>query len=244
MHESEPPVPATDLDDLRLQFDASGRLLIQRAAGTSMESNGQPAATVSFADQSTPIFSAPADNSCRYALLSPDGRLCAVIPRVRSANVTAAALEVWNVAENRRLWQLTSDDGYPLLAAVFSADGRRLLTQAIFERNAGPEFWQRRAVVWDVETGQAICDFSPPSTNGAFGEKVHARLEFSADNSRLVSCGASDGVTIWDATTGRELLTLGEFGGVITEAHFSRDGLLITRAQDGVIAVWDGREAR
>jgi len=78
-------------------------------------------------------------------------------------------------------------------------------------------------VVWDVETGQAICDFSPPSTNGAFGEKVHARFEFSADNSRLVSCGASDGVTIWDATTGRELLTLEGTTKPFKAAAFSPD---------------------
>jgi WD40 repeat protein len=172
--------------------------------------------------------------------LSPSGRLCAVIPRVRAPGLTPA-LEVWNVTENRRLWALPGDAEHPLLAVVFSPDGRRLLTQPISERNTGPEVWRHRAVIWNVETGQPICDFSPPSTNGAFGERIRARFEFSADNSRLVACNATDGVTIWDAATGRELLTLGDVGGVIIEAHFSRDGLLITRGQDGVIAMWDGR---
>ena len=118
------------------------------------------------------------------------------------------------------------------------------MTQPASDKGVGTEPWRHGAVIWNAETGQPICDFSPPAINGPFGEKSRPQFTFSADNSRLASFAAGDGVTIWDANAGRELLTLGEFGGVIAEAHFTRDGLLVTRSHDGAIAVWDGREMR
>ena len=176
MHDSEPLVPSTDLDDMRLQFDTSGRVLVQLTAGLSIEGNGRPAASVSAVEQSAPVFSVPADE-----FLPPRRLVARWTPlRRRSASLRrrchSDALEVWNVADNRRQWALTADTGRTLLTLAFSPDGRRLLTQPTFERNAGPEIWQRRAVVWDVETGQPVCDFSPPTTNGAFGEKVPRAL--------------------------------------------------------------------
>jgi WD40 repeat protein/predicted Ser/Thr protein kinase len=124
---------------------------------------------------------------------------------------------------------------------VFSPDGRRL---------AG--VWRGWTVrVWDMTTGEALNLAQRPSQwFGGPGPLLASRitnLVFSPDGRRLA--GVCDGrtPTIWDATTGEELLTLNGHTGPVWSLVFSPDGRrLATASQDGTVKLWDaagGHEA-
>jgi WD40 repeat protein/DNA-binding SARP family transcriptional activator len=79
-----------------------------------------------------------------------------------------------------------------------------------------------------------------------------ADVEFSPDGSRLATAGnpnalfgpgateTEDVAFVWDATTGRRVLTLSGHRGSLWEVHFSPDGSrLATASADGTAAIWD-----
>ena len=64
---------------------------------------------------------------------------------------------------------------------------------------------------------------------------------FSPDGTRIATASADGTAKIWDATTGKDLITLkGPVPGVVWHAMFSPDGkLLATAGQDGIARIWN-----
>src|SRR4029077_18538624 len=101
------------------------------------------------------IWSLPGDEPVRWAVLSPDGRHCAVTRDGSKTSLAAPALEVWDVTENRQLWTLPCQPESRGLILTFSPDGQSLLTQPLQQSgDSAAESWRNRAVIWDVATGQ------------------------------------------------------------------------------------------
>ncbi len=226
-------------DGCIVRFDPAGRLrtlLLPRAAP-----NGVDTVTVrcldSFGPAQTWERSIPPVKS--FAA-TPDGRRLAL-----AFAAPFPALQVWDVSSTQVLWELPPVPAGVRLAATLSADGRRLLTRpAVGTAPTGAPEWARRAVVWDALTGIAVCALDPPSVPGAWNGRVVSAFAFSPDGRRLVSFGGVPGVKVWDAASGRELLTLGDDGPPVTEAAFGEDGFLITADDNGAVRAWDGRPLR
>jgi WD40 repeat protein len=95
--------------------------------------------------------------------------------------------------------QILSVDGY-VLKLVFRPDGQRLTSGGGVYKGRGK--WVTGEVkVWDPSTCQLVLAF-PGHTKGVTG------LDFSPDGKRLATA-SSDGVKVWDAATGKQLLSLG-----------------------------------
>jgi hypothetical protein len=110
-----------------------------------------------------------------------------------------------------------------ITALAFSRDGRRLASGCM----------DATIRVWDTTTGEETL----PSLKSPMGS--NAGIAFSPDGRRLASCG--NGLQIWEATTGQEILWLtGHQGGDLRVA-FSPDGhRLVSAGEDGVL-LWDAR---
>jgi eukaryotic-like serine/threonine-protein kinase len=189
---------------------------------------------------------------------SPDGR------RIAAAfgwfpDCTAG---IWETDTGKEVALLKGHQG-PVCSAVFSADGKRVVTASL----------DRTARIWDAQSGKELlilkghkCAilhalFSPDDqrvlTTGQGSESV---VGVSASGDATFQLGAFISTTaekmagrIWDAATGKELATLqwpaGQFGFVAT-AEFSSDGSKIVTAGTAsasggnVNSVWDARTGK
>src|SRR5207253_9725097 len=85
-----------------------------------------------------------------------------------------------------------------VLKVVFSPDVQRLSSGSGLYQ---PRRWVRGEInIWDLATGQSVLTFP------GHPEKV-TYLDYSPDGKRLASAGP-DGVKVWDALTGKQLLAL------------------------------------
>ncbi|MFO0807731.1 MAG: protein kinase [Gemmataceae bacterium] len=185
------------------------------------------------------------------------------VPGGRRAFVAGQAdggfVELWDMASNTQLWRKSADadeagSGELASHARFSPDGRRMLTFDRPPASARPSRTQefasnpsRRATVWDVETGRAICPLTLPSE----ARLGHAR--FSPDGRRILlhdSRTVRAFAILYDADTGRDLLSLNdlEATSAVEEGVFAPDGRFVCRTwgqrlttDGGGLRVWDGR---
>ncbi|HRX86392.1 MAG TPA: protein kinase [Phycisphaerae bacterium] len=106
--------------------------------------------------------------------------------------------------------------------AAFSPDGARVVTAAD----------DGTARVWEMDTAEAVRVLTVPE--GWLHDAV-----FSPDGARIITAGGGP-TRIWDASTGAELLALGDTAANDSHAEFSPDGTQIVAAgMDGVIRVWN-----
>jgi WD40 repeat protein len=138
---------------------------------------------------------------------SPDGTLIAA--------ATGKAVRLWSAADGKQLLPPLASNG--IERVVFSGDGKRLL---MLGRSAAPQ-------IWDTTSGASLALAS--------GE-VHDAA-FSPVDAMVVTAGADGTVKSWNATTGKAVHTLADYGkdaGVVTVA-FAPDG------QSVLVATKDGR---
>ncbi len=126
---------------------------------------------------------------------------------------------VWDAATGRRLFAISGHQS-PVWSVAFSADGKRILSGS---RDG-------RVSVSDAATGQELLVLK--------FENELASVAFSPDGKRIAAGGAT--VKVWDATTGRELLTFERHGGAAFGVAYSPDGKRIaTAGENGTLNVWD-----
>jgi WD40 repeat protein len=65
-------------------------------------------------------------------------------------------------------------------------------------------------------------------------------LACTADGQRLASAGMDGTITLWDAATGQEVMTLRGHGAAVTAVTFGPDGnRLVSGSMDGDARIWD-----
>jgi WD40 repeat protein len=127
---------------------------------------------------------------------SPDGRRLAVAVKQRGATGSAGQIKVWDLVTGREAVTFAAAAG-GTFALAFTPDGRRL---------ASTGFYHRDVVLWDTDSGRELLAL-PVGDAGDLGPGGDCHLAFGPDGTRLVLVGLN-GVTVWDATPGHEVLTL------------------------------------
>jgi WD40 repeat protein len=155
--------------------------------------------------------------------ISPDGELVATA----SDDTT---IRLWDVATGRPVLTLTRP-GDVCFALVFSPDGRRLYTGS---HATG------RITGWDVASGKAI--FRCDGEDGVVGVDA---IALSPDGARLAAGAYDTTVRLWDAATGKLLLTLFGHASHAVGIAFSADGSrLASASEDGTVKVWEALTGR
>jgi WD40 repeat protein/tetratricopeptide (TPR) repeat protein len=188
---------------------------------------------------------------------SPDGQHVVVC----LTGGTSSRVRVFEVASGKEAAVLPLDrDAVHSLA--FTPDGKRLVVGAA-SRVRGYD-WPARTVAFDHPANLTRCLAVGPNgriavgyedsridlfdPDGATNRIAVKRLEghvgpvlsvaFSPDGSRLVSSGNEMAVKIWNAKTGRELLTFRDHAGLVTRVDWSPDGRRIASCGYDALKVW------
>jgi WD40 repeat protein/tetratricopeptide (TPR) repeat protein len=191
-------------------------------------------------------FTFPATAGQGFAF-APGGQLAALFGRKRGVS----AVEVWDIESGAKLpWPGGAAGLSGVESGVFSGDGRRLLTLSESQAGTTERRYSRgprqpRATVWDVQTGTPVSAFAPP-----LGATAHWTV-FSPDGERVkfyTGLAQNNFASVWNATTGRELLAKLDGGISLYGGAFLPDGRLLGLAHEELgrafrgsrIQVWDG----
>lgn len=117
----------------------------------------------------------------------------------------------------------------PVWKAVFSADGKRVLSGSGFPKG------DSTMRLWDVETGGEVRQFRNDGTNWGFG------VALSHDGKQALS-GNAVGISLWDAETGAVLrrMEIDSSNKTVLTVAFAPDGKrAVSGGSDRVVRLWD-----
>jgi WD40 repeat protein/serine/threonine protein kinase len=154
---------------------------------------------------------------------SPDGTLLATTSNDETTTV------IWNIATGERIASFP----FGRFTVDFSPDGTRLLGAG-----GGATIDQQQQILqWDVRSGDLV--------RTVRGDPWVDVARYSPDGHRIVAAGLDGRIGIWDADTGRRLLTMGSELGEVWDAEFSSDeSMLATSSEDGSVRLWDATTGR
>ncbi|MBI1176105.1 protein kinase [bacterium] len=134
------------------------------------------------------------------------------------------SVHVWDWSAGRELVPALRQERGPILFAIFSPDGNRIITVGA----------DQRIYIWNAATGKLII---PPIFNGGNMRGVC----FHPNGRTFATWGAAEWASVWDIDTGTRLLPKLAHQEAITSVEFSRDGrLIVTASEDKTARVWDG----
>ncbi len=167
---------------------------------------------------------------------SPDGKRI-VSGTGDSAKNEPGMVKVWDAAMGKQLLTL---EGHlvPVNCVAYSPDGKRIVSGGGEDHQPGGEL-----KVWNAHTGQELLTFEG-CTNPVWS------VAYSPDGRRIVSGSgspvieigkpASGEVKVWDAATGKQLLSLKGHKGVVYSMAYSPDGKrIVSGSLDKTLKVWD-----
>lgn len=119
----------------------------------------------------------------------------------------------------------------PVRSAVFSTDGRQLLSAS----------WDGTARLWDAATGKQLTSVAVPGDS----KRGLQTAALSPDGSRLVTAGEDGVARVWEASSGGLVATLSGHNAQIDAAAYSGDGQrIVTGARDGTARLFDAASGR
>jgi WD40 repeat protein len=155
---------------------------------------------------------------------SPDGKLAAT----GGADFKA---KVWDTTTGQVLYTLSGHTS-GVNGVAFSPDGTRLATAS----------WDHTARVWDITPAKESLfiprDLQMENQNNARTYDVR----YSPDGTRILTdYPAENAVKLWDAITGKELLT---FSGHADYLDYSPDGKMVAASSGKAIIVWNAKTGK
>ena len=134
-------------------------------------------------------------------------------------------VRVWDVDSGEEMLTLPGHTGF-IANVAFTPDGNRLFSAAFDDTTR----------LWDVSVTGARNWLTVPSATGIF-----TRVAFSPDGTSFAAPVDPGGVTIWDAQTGAEIMTLTDHEPKLTTVAFSPDGRRLVASSDLTVTppVWD-----
>jgi WD40 repeat protein len=150
-------------------------------------------------------------------------------------------LSVWDATTGDRLLALTGHTG-TVFCYAFSPDGKRIAgaAQALDERG---HLLAGEVKVWDAMTGELQYTVKSQPVKQISGGPF--AIAFSPDGSRLVKSSEDGMLTVYEATTGQELLIFKAHTSAMWSIAFSPDGKrIVGGGSDGTIKVWEATAER
>jgi WD40 repeat protein len=140
-------------------------------------------------------------------------------------------IRVWDASNGKALLTLSGQSA-PVTGLAFHPDGSRLSTLSN----------DHVTRVWNFATGKVLLTLPievQPSDSANSPGTINHGLAFSSDGKRLASTGGDGKVRLWDASTGKVLLTLPGQAGTIYSLAFSPDGKYLAAGGSTSLQLWD-----
>jgi eukaryotic-like serine/threonine-protein kinase len=169
----------------------------------------------------------------RWLALAPDGR--------RLATITDRELRLWDADTGRSLAAL-GVDGPDFLSAVFTPDGRHLITSAGDPKPADQR-GVARLLLRDAGTLAVVRAFPATASQRAVAVSPDGRWLATAAITSTVAADA-DQVSVWDMATGRLDRTLPGGVGWVEVLAFSPDGSWLVVGGDNGMTVYESATGR
>jgi WD40 repeat protein/formylglycine-generating enzyme required for sulfatase activity len=212
--------------------------------GTSLPEENQAAESTGAAGSPTPLVATAtlvlkghSDNVGNVAF-SPDGKRI-----VSSSN--DKTLKVWDAETGKEMLTLKGHSGI-VTSGAFSPDGKRIVSCSMEDTMLR---------IWDAETGKVThpqIDLIPPGQHSRLKQEILRRkaiifsVSYSTDGKRIVGGGLRGPIKVWNAKTGKEMLTLKGHSGAVASVAFSPDDkrIVSSGSTDKTLKVWDAETGK